>query len=518
MSSFNQKNELFNSLNSICDNLRKTMDASEYRNYILGFIFYKYLSEKLEKKANELLKADGLKYTDLSKDNEEQKEIYLTIRQELLNELNYVIDKESLFSTWAAKAIDEKDILTDVEKGLSDLSNTNYKDGKEKYFKGLFNDINFSSAKLGQSEKAKNRTVCDIIVKLAKITFEYDHAKIDILGDAYEHLIANFASEAGKKAGEFYTPQEVSELLARIVTLNKKHVSSAYDPTCGSGSLLLQVCKFAKINKIYGQEVKDTTYNLARMNMFLRGIKTADFEIANDDTIMNPTFKDRKFEAIVANPPFSLVWSAEETMLSDPRFSDYGKLAPKGKMDYAFIQHMLYCLEDNGVMATVVPHGVLFRGASEATIRSYIVEKMNWLDGVIGLPENIFYGTSIPSCIMVFKKNRTPSDKVLFIEASREFIKGKNQNKLSEENIEKIISTYRDRKEIDKYSKLVSLDEIIKNDCNLNITRYVDTFDDDEHIDIVTLNQELDRINTEISNSENEIKSMIGELIKTNLN
>ena len=516
MSSFNQKNELYNNLNSICDNLRKTMDASEYRNYILGFIFYKYLSEKLEKEADKILKADNVKYTDLSPDGEnEQVSIYNAVKDELLNKFNYIINKDNLFSTWVAKAKNNEDILSLVEESLRSLSNTNFKDGKEKYFKGLFNDINFNSSKLGQSEKAKNKTVSDIILRLSNISFDYDDAKIDILGDAYEHLIANFASEAGKKAGEFYTPQEVSELLAKIVTLNKTKISSAYDPTCGSGSLLLQVSKLAVVDKLYGQEVKDTTYNLARMNMFLRGIKTSDFEIANDDTIMNPAFRGRKFEAIVANPPFSLVWEPDETMLSDERFSDYGKLAPKGKMDYAFIQHMLYSLDTNGVMATVVPHGVLFRGASEATIRSYIVEKMNWLDAVIGLPENIFYGTSIPSCIMVFKKNRTKNDKILFIEASREFVKGKNQNKLSEENISKIIDSYKDRKEINKYSKLVSLDEIVKNDCNLNITRYVDTFDDDENIDIVSLSKELSEINSKIAEGEKEIEAMISELIET---
>ena len=516
MSSFNQKNDLYQKLNSICDVLRKSMDASEYRNYILGFIFYKFLSEKFVKKANELLKNDNIKYTDLQ-DNDE---IKIDLDKDLNTELGYVIDKQNLFETWVEKVKNNENILSLVESGLRKLEESSHGKDSENDFKGLFNDINFSTSKLGNTEAAKNKTISHIILKLSEINFDYDNAKIDILGDAYEHLIANFASEAGKKAGEFYTPQEVSEVLAKIVTLNRTKLKNAYDPTCGSGSLLLQVSRLTQVGVLYGQEVKDTTFNLARMNMFLRGIDYHSFDIRMEDTIMNPQHKyDKnglpfKFDAIVANPPFSLPWEAPESMLNDERFSEYGRLAPKSKMDYAFIQHMLYHLTDDGTMATVVPHGVLFRGAAEGIIRTYIVEKKNWLDAVIGLPANIFYGTSIPSCIMVFKKNRKPDDKILFIEASREFEKGKNQNKLSEENIKKIIDTYANRKEIDKYSKLVSLDEIKENEYNLNITRYVDTFEEEEEIDINAVNAELQELNKQIAETEKEIAEMIKELVE----
>lgn len=514
MSSFEQKNELFQKLNSICDILRKTMDASEYRNYILGFIFYKFLSEKFIKYADELLKESYLQLDEKS----EKKQL---IDDVLKTELGYFIEKEDLFQSIRSKIDNGENILSSVERALKKIEESATVNSKND-FENLFNDINLTSSKLGRTEKEKNNNVSHIIVKLSEIKFEYDDAKIDILGDAYEHLIANFASEAGKKAGEFYTPQEVSNILARIVTTNKTKLKNAYDPTCGSGSLLLQVSKLVDVGKLFGQEVKETTFNLARMNMFLRGKNYHDFDIRHDDTILNPkhvydesTNSPYRFEAIVANPPFSLKWNPTESMLSDPRFSEYGKLAPSSKMDYAFIQHMLYYLADDGIMATVVPHGVLFRGGAEGTIREYIIKNKNWLDAVIGLPANIFYGTSITSCIMVFKKNRNPDDKVLFIEASREFEKGKNQNKLTEDNINKIIDTYTNRKEIEKYSQLVSLEQIKENEYNLNITRYVDTFEDEPEIDIEAVNKELNELNKQILEVEKEIEEMIKDLVET---
>lgn len=518
MTSFNQKNLLFNKLDSICDVLRKSMEVNEYKHYILGFIFYKFLSEKLEDKANELLKNDNLKYKDLNNEHNELQEL---INQNLLDILGYLIDKEHLFSNWVEKVKNNEDILTLVEESFIKTEQSTYGKDSEKDFKNLFNDINLTSSKLGHTESAKNKTISKIVLNLSEIDFKFDDAEIDILGDAYEHLIANFASESGKKAGEFYTPQEVSEILARIVTLNKERIKNAYDPTCGSGSLLLQVSKLSNVGKLYGQEMKQTTYNLARMNMFLRGKGYHDFDIRNEDTLINPQHKyDEKnniikFEAIVANPPFSLKWDAPDNLLNDERFIDYGKLAPKKRADYAFVQHMLFHLADNGVMATVVPHGVLFRGASEGIIRKYIIEKKNWLDAIIGLPKNIFYGTDIPTCVLVFKKNRLLDDKILFIEASRGFEKGKNQNKLSEENIFKIIDTYSNKNEIDKYSKLVSLEEIKNNKYNLNITRYIEILEEEEEIDLISINNELKEINLKILETEKEIEEMMKELVET---
>ncbi len=518
MISKKQKNELFQALDSICDELRKSMDASEYRNYILGFIFYKYLSENFINKANKLLENDGVTYFDLN-DNDDIKNI---LEKRLQIDLGYLINQEHLFHTWVKKINDNENVLSLIEESLKNLEESSYAHESEDDFRDLFSDINISSSKLGNSEEEKNKRLSHVIIKLSEIDFSYDDAEIDILGDAYEHLIANFAKSAGKKAGEFYTPQEVSTVLARIVTSNKKDLRSAYDPTCGSGSLLLQVSKLTNVGTLYGQEMKSTTYNLARMNMFLRGKKFHEFNIKNQDTILHPQHTHdksgniMKFDAIVANPPFSLPWSAPESMLSDQRFNEYGKLAPKSKMDYAFIQHMLFHLSDEGIMASVVPHGVLFRSASEGTIRTHIIKNKNWLDAVIGLPANIFYGTTIPSCILVFRKNRNSNDKVLFIDASAEFIKGKNQNILSQDNVNKIVDTYIFRKDIEKYSRNVSLDEISKNDFNLNITRYIDTFEEEEEIDINKINLELKSINKELSEIEKEIEDMLSELVEVN--
>lgn len=513
MSSFEQKNELYQKLNSICDVLRKTMDASEYRNYILGFIFYKYLSDKFLKFVNQQLKNDNISFFDADQ------KILKYLEELSVKKLGYFIKKEFLFESWINNIKNKDGGITNlVQSSLKDIEIESEKWNTTNNFKGLFDDISFESSKLGNNPKEKERNISHVLIELSKINLDFENKEIDILGDAYEFLIANFASESGKKAGEFYTPQEVSKVLAQIVTYNKTQLRNVYDPTCGSGSLLLQVSNqknIEDIGTIYGQEAKSTTYNLARMNMFLHGKNYSEFDIKHGDTILEPMHLGKKFEAIVANPPFSLPWEHSSELESDERFSEYGVLAPKSKMDYAFIQHMLYHLADNGVMATIVPHGVLFRGGAEEKIRTYIIKNKNWLDAVIGLPANIFFGTSIPSCIMVFKKNRKPEDKILFIEASREFEKGKNQNKLSNDNINKIIDTYGNRKEIEKYSRLVELKEIQENEYNLNITRYVDTFEEEEEININKVNEELKQINKEIEETEKEIQAMIAELVET---
>jgi len=510
MSGQEQKNELFQKLNSICDVLRKTMDSSEYRNYILGFIFYKFLSEKMIKQGDSILEGK-CKYLDLKAGDSDLKEVEETLEVEL----GYYIKHEYLFQNWVKKIENGEKIIPLIEQSLREIENSAAGKESEDDFRDLFSDIDLTSSKLGNNESQKEKVIAHVINKLNDSRFEYEDSKIDIWGDAYEYLISTFASEAGKKAGEFYTPQEVSIILAKIVTSKNKVLTNAYDPTCGSGSLLLQVSKMVdSVGTLYGQEIKQSTFNLARMNMFLRGKKYHEFNIVNEDTIMKPQHLKEKFDVIVANPPFSLPWDAPESMLSDPRFVDFGVLAPKSKMDFAFIQHMLYQLSNKGVMATVVPHGVLFRGGSEGKIRKIIIEKRNWLEAVIGLPANIFFGTSIPTCIMVFSKTRKTNENVLFIEASREFEKKKNQNLLSEANIEKIVDTYINKKEIDKYSKLVSLKEIEENDYNLNITRYIDTFEDEEEIDIILVNKEIEETNTEIEKLEKEIKSMISELVE----
>jgi type I restriction enzyme M protein len=326
-------------------------------------------------------------------------------------------------------------------------------------------------------------------------------------------LSVSLLQEQGKKQGEFYTPQEVSKILAKIVTSNKKKLKSVYDPTCGSGSLLLRVAKEVEdVSNFYGQELNRTTYNLARMNMIMHDVHYRKFDIKQEDTLERPQHEGMHFEAIVANPPFSAHWSANPLHLSDDRFSQYGKLAPKTKADFAFIQHMIHHLNDNGTMAVVMPHGVLFRGSAEGHIRRYLIEERNYLDAVIGLPANIFYGTSIPTSILVFKKCREDNDCVMFIDASAHFEKVKNQNHLREEDIEKIVSTYQERKDIEKYSHKATLEEIAENDYNLNIPRYVDTFEEEEAVDLAEVAKALKDLELEMNETDETIRGFCKEL------
>jgi type I restriction enzyme M protein len=351
--------------------------------------------------------------------------------------------------------------------------------------------------------------------ELDHVNFELDDPKSDILGDAYEYLIGKFASGAGKKAGEFYTPQQVSIVLARIVTMGKTKLKNVYDPTCGSGSLLLRVAREVgqkNVGKIYGQESNPTTYNLCRMNMIMHNVHYNKFDIKNEDTLERPQHEDMRFEAIVANPPFSAEWSASPLHMSNDRFSAYGKLAPKSTADFAFVQHMVHHLADNGAMACVLPHGVLFRGGAEGHIREYLIKEKNYLDAIIGLPANIFYGTGIPTCIMVVKKKREHSGNVLFIDASQHFEKVKTQNYLRPQDIDKIVNTYRDCTAEDKYSHVATLQEIAENDYNLNIPRYVDTFEEEEAVDLKAVAKELKKLETDMKATDATIEKYCKEL------
>ena len=391
-------------------------------------------------------------------------------------------------------------------------------------YKGLFTDVQLDSIKLGKRADEKAKLIKDVFTELKQIDFKIEDSENDVLGDAYEYLIENFASGAGKKAGEFYTPQQVSKILARLVIGNKKLLRSIYDPTCGSGSLLLRVAKELKENRtnmqknevnvspsFYGQELNPSTYNYARMNMLLHGTPHQDFHLEQDDTLARPQHLDKKFEAIVANPPFSANWAHNATYHNDERFSAYGKLAPKSKADFAFVQHMLHHLDEQGRMAVVLPHGVLFRGAAEGHIRKFILEQ-NFLDAVIGLPANIFYGTSIPTCILVFRKDREKNAPILFMDASAHFEKGKNQNNLRDEDVERIISHYQDKKESDKFSYLASLEEIAENDYNLNIPRYVDTFEEEEAVDLEAVALALKNLGAAEKESENKLQAFCQSL------
>ncbi|KOM89582.1 type I restriction-modification system subunit M [Clostridium botulinum] len=503
-----QQANLHTRLWAIANDLRGNMEANEFKNYILGLIFYRYLSEKLENRAKNLLKEDNISYEEAWEDEEYRE----ALQEELVNEIGYFIEPKDLFSK-LLKAIEDGNFDIEMLQGaINDITESTIGHESQDDFDHLFDDMDLASTKLGRDVKSRSKLIAKVMGNISEIDFAHEDSEIDVLGDAYEYLISQFAANAGKKAGEFYTPQQVSKILAKIVTLGKKDLKNVYDPTCGSGSLLLRVSKEANVRKFYGQELTSTTYNLARMNMLLHDVSYQNFDIKNDDTLEDPKHTDMKFDAVVANPPYSANWSADAKFLDDERFSVYGKLAPKSKADYAFIQHMIYQLDDKGTMAVVLPHGVLFRGAAEGVIRQYLIKEKNYLDAVIGLPANIFFGTSIPTVILVFKKCRENSDDVLFIDASNEFEKGKNQNMLRDEHVDKIIDTYTKRETIDKYSYVATMKEIEENDYNLNIPRYVDTFEEEEPIDIEATKLKIEKIDDEIAEIDKELEVFLKEL------
>jgi type I restriction enzyme M protein len=510
-----QKQKLEQQLWNIANTLRGKMDADDFRDYILGFIFYKYLSTKMNLYANTILKPDSLTFQEV--ENHPEKEVLLEeIKQLSIDKLGFFLEPSELFSeiTKRGNAGGKNNfILGDLSKVLTHIEQSTMGTESEEDFGNLFSDLDLTSHKLGKSESDKNELIVRVLTHLDEIDFDLENTDSDVLGDAYEYLIGKFASGAGKKAGEFYTPQQVSSILAQLVTVGKEQLKSVYDPTCGSGSLLLRVAKEVKtVNAFYGQEMNPTTYNLCRMNMIMHDVHYKRFDIKNEDTLERPQHYDMRFEAIVANPPFSAKWSASPLFMSDDRFSDYGKLAPNSKADFAFVQHMVHQLDDYGTMAIVLPHGVLFRGAAEGHIRQYLIKEKNYLDAVIGLPANIFYGTSIPTCILVLKKKRQKPKDILFIDASQHYEKVKTQNVLRSEDIDKIISTYQNRNEEEKYSHVALLSEVATNDYNLNIPRYVDTFEAEEGINLNTIANKIKALNTTIEATDKTIAGFCNEL------
>ena len=513
-----EKRKLENSLWGIANLLRGKISADDYRDYILGFIFYKYLSEKQYLYASELLEGEAV--TDYKKVTDP--ETLEAIKEESLLKLGYFLLPKELFSELAKKGNADTEsesnyIIEDLQAVMNHIEQSTMGTESEEDFNALFEDLDLTSTKIGRTVGARNEVIVKILNHLDEIDFKLDDIEADVLGDAYEYLIAKFAAGAGKSAGEFYTPQQVSKVLAKIVTTGKKKLKSVYDPTCGSGSLLLRVAREVDdVSELYGQELNRTTYNLARMNMILHDVHYRKFDIQQEDTLENPQHLENRFEAVVANPPFSAHWKSNANPLNstDERFSQYGRLAPKTKADYAFVTHMIHQLADNGTMATVLPHGVLFRGAAEGVIRKYLIKELNYLDAVIGLPANIFYGTSIPTCILVFKKCREIDDNIVFIDASGDghYIKNGNQNELRNEDVQQIIDTYRARETKDKYAYVATLEKIAQNDYNLNIPRYVDTFEEEEPIDLNEIAEHMIAFDNELKDVNREIIGFCNEL------
>ena len=507
--------DLISVLWSGADILRSKMDANEYKDYLLGIVFYKYLSDTFLIKVYDLIydeKPKSLKvaldaYKEALEDESAEE-----LKEQIKSECHYLIEPQLTYTCFADAARNNAFNRELLQKAFNNIEQS------DPLFVDLFTDIDLYSNRLGNGDQKQSDTISSLVKEIDKADLLNSDA--EILGNAYEYLIGQFASETGKKAGEFYTPQAVSKILTKIAIAgqeNKKGLS-VYDPCMGSGSLLLNAKKYATepgYIKYYGQELNTSTYNLARMNMFLHGITPENQVLRNGDTLDGdwPTGEETDFNMVLMNPPYSAKWSATAGFLQDERFSDYGVLAPKSKADYAFLLHGLYHLKSNGTMAIVLPHGVLFRGAAEGKIREKLLRAGN-IYAVIGLPANLFYNTSIPTCIIVLKKHRDGRD-VLFIDASKKFDKGKKQNAMTDEHIEAVMELYSKRETVEKESYLANFEDIEKNDFNLNIPRYVDNFEKEEEVDINALLTQMDQTDKELEQAQGEFLSLLKDLTST---
>ena len=507
--------DLISVLWSGADILRSKMDANEYKDYLLGIVFYKYLSDIFLIKVYDLIydeKPKNLKaaldaYKEALEDESAEE-----LKEQIKSECHYLIEPQLTYTCFADAARNNAFNRELLQKAFNNIEQS------DPLFADLFADIDLYSNRLGNGDQKQSDTISSLVKEIDKADLLNSDA--EILGNAYEYLIGQFASETGKKAGEFYTPQAVSKILTKIAIAgqeNKKGLS-VYDPCMGSGSLLLNAKKYATepgYIKYYGQELNTSTYNLARMNMFLHGITPENQVLRNGDTLDGdwPTGEETDFNMVLMNPPYSAKWSATAGFLQDERFSDYGVLAPKSKADYAFLLHGLYHLKSNGTMAIVLPNGVLFRGAAEGKIREKLLRAGN-IYAVIGLPANLFYNTSIPTCIIVLKKHRDGRD-VLFIDASKKFDKGKKQNAMTDEHIDAVMELYSKRETVEKESYLASFEDIEKNDFNLNIPRYVDNFEKEEEVDINALLMQMDQTDKELEQAQGEFLSLLKDLTST---
>ena len=515
MAEVENSKDLISVLWSGADILRSKMDANEYKDYLLGIVFYKYLSDSFLIKVYDLLydaKPETLKealdaYREALEDESAEE-----LKTQLKSECHYVIEPELTYTYFADSARNNSFNREQLQKAFNNIEQS------DPLFADLFTDIDLYSNRLGTGDQKQSDTISSLIKEIDKA--DLLNTDTDVLGNAYEYLIGQFASETGKKAGEFYTPQAVSKILTRIAIAGQetKKGLSVYDPCMGSGSLLLNAKKYAaepEYIRYYGQELMTSTYNLARMNMFLHGIAPENQKLRNGDTLDEdwPVGEETDFDMVLMNPPYSAKWSAAAGFLQDERFSDYGVLAPKSKADYAFLLHGLYHLKSSGTMAIVLPHGVLFRGAAEGKIREKLLRAGN-IYAVIGLPANLFYNTSIPTCIIVLKKHRDGRD-VLFIDASKKFEKGKKQNTMTDEHIDEIIDLYMNRETVDKESYLAGFEDIENNDFNLNIPRYVDNFEKEEEVDLNALLADMRKTDEELEKTQQDFLSLLRELTST---
>ena len=510
-----ERDELHRAIWAIADELRGSVDGWDFKAYVLGMMFYRYISENLTNYINEgewEAGDDGFDYTQLSDEDAEQ------ARKDMINTKGFFIVPSELFCNVRARAGKDENLNMTLEAAFRHIEESAKGSPSEDNFAGLFDDLDVNSNKLGATVAKRNANLVKLMNGIADMKLgDYKDNSIDAFGDAYEYLMGMYASNAGKSGGEFFTPQEVSELLTRMAVAGKTEVNKVYDPACGSGSLLLKAAKILGKDNVrqgfFGQEINLTTYNLCRINMFLHDIDYDKFDIAHEDTLVNPQhWDDEPFEVIVSNPPYSIKWEGDDNpvLINDPRFSPAGVLAPKSKADLAFIMHSLAWLATNGTAAIVCFPGIMYRGGAEKKIRQYLIDN-NFIDCIIQLPSNLFYGTSIATCIMALKKSKA-DNRTLFIDASAECIKVTNNNKLTEENIRHIVDEFVSRADVDHFARCVPYEEIAQNEYNLSVSTYVQPEDTREVIDIVKLNAEIEQIVAREQVLRDEIAKIIGEI------